>query len=287
MFNHILTPLFGPQNVTSRRMEELGSDFTEFMKNKFIVFIDEVSSGNNLFFERVTAKLKNLIVEPRISVREMYKPSVVMSNFSNLIFASNNSRPVSIAPDDRRFNVAKYQEDPIKITSDDIAILAMELPDFYSYLMIRTAGTDLARTPIITEDRLRIINLSRASIDIAIEALKKGDLRFFMEMRVERPEILSPRIQMAYDQYRCLIKELEETKRTKLTRDELIIIFRWCVDNVPEAPNKFTSMLSHHDLRLKPVWTGETSVRGYDVGEWHVRQESSNSAVTGSLPEES
>jgi hypothetical protein len=268
-------------------MEELGSDFTEFMKNKFIVFIDEVSSGNNLFFERVTAKLKNLIVEPRISVREMYKPSVVMSNFSNLIFASNSPRPVSIAPDDRRFNVAKYQENPIQITSDEIAILAMELPDFYSYLMTRHAGTDAARTPIVTEDRMRIINLSRASIDIAIEALTRGDLRFFMEMLVERPEILSPRIQMAYDQYRCLIEEIKETKRTKLNRDELIIIFRWCVDNVPEAPNKFTSMLNHHGLRLKPVWTGETSVRGYDVGEWHVRQESSTSSAADTLPEAS
>ena len=285
MFNHILTPLFGAHNVTSRRMEELGSDFTEFMKNKFIVFIDEVTSGNNLFFERVTAKLKNLIVEPRISVREMYKPSVVMSNFCNLIFASNSPRPVSIAPDDRRFNVAKYQEKPIQITSDEIAILAIELEEFYGYLMTRPAGTDAARTPIITEDRMRIINLSRASIDIAIEALISGDMRFFMEMLVERPEILSPRIQMAYDQYRCLIEEIKETKRTKLNRDELIIIFRWCVDNVPEAPNKFTSMLNHHGLRLKPVWTGETSVRGYDVGEWHVRQEGSNSSAPDTLPE--
>jgi hypothetical protein len=270
MFNHILTPLFGPYNVTSRRMEELGSDFTEFMKNKFIVFIDEVNSGSTIFHERIAAKLKNLIVEPRISVREMYKPSVVMSNFCNLIFASNSPRPVAIAPDDRRFNVAKYQEDPIEITSDEIAILALELPDFYGYLMTRAADTDIARMPIITEDRKRIINLSRASIDIAIEALKNGDFHFFEEMLVERTEILSPRIQVAYDQYRALIEELKETKRAKLTRDELIIIFRWCVDKIPEAPNKFTSMLSHHGLRLKPLWNAEkkTSFRGFDVGEW-------------------
>ena len=268
MFNHILTPLFGPQNVTSRRMEELGSDFTEFMKNKFIVFIDEVNAGSSLFHERIAAKLKNLIVEPRISVREMWKPSVIMSNFCNLIFASNSSRPVSIAPDDRRFNVAKYQEDPIQITSDEIAILALELPEFYNYLMTRAADADIARTPIITEDRIRIINLSRTSIDIGIEALKKGDFQFFEDMLVEKTEILSPRIQMAYDQYRALIDELRETKRTKLTRDELLIIFRWCVDKIPEAPNKFTSMLNHHGLRLKPIWTGETSVRGYDIGEW-------------------
>jgi len=268
MFHQILTPLFGVQNVTARRMEELGSDFTEFMKNKFIVFIDEVASGNSLFHERIAAKLKNLIVEPRISVREMYKPSIIMSNFCNLIFASNSPRPVAIAPDDRRFNVAKYQGEALKITSDEIAILALELPNFYSYLMTRTADMDKARTPIITEDRLRIINLSRTSIDIGIEALKNGDFQFFEEMLVERTEILSPRIQMAYDQYRALIEEIKATKRTKLSRDDLLIIFRWCVDKVPEAPRKFTSMLNHHGLNLKPVWNGTTSFRGYDVGEW-------------------
>ena len=271
MFNHILTPLFGAHNVTSRRMEELGSDFTEFMKNKFIVFIDEVNSGSTVFHERVTAKLKNLIVEPRISVREMYKPSVVMSNFCNLIFASNSPRPVAIAPDDRRFNVAVFQEKPIKINADDIAILALELPDFYGYLMTRSADADKARTPIITEDRKRIINLSRTSIDIAIEALKTGDMQFFEEMLVEKTEILSPRIQVAYDQYRALVEELKETKRAKLTRDELIIILRWCVDKIPEAPNKFTSMLNHHGLHMKPLWDPDkqTSFRGFDVGEWN------------------
>lgn len=270
LFNHILTPLFGANNVTSRRMEELGSDFTEFMKNKFIVFIDEVNSGNSIFHERVTAKLKNLIAEPRISVREMYKPSMVMSNFCNLIFASNSTQPVSIAPDDRRFNVAKFQENPIKLNGDDIAVLAIELTDFYNYLMTRTADLDKARTPIITEDRKRIINLSRTSVDIAIEAIKKGDFRFFEEMLVERTETLSPRIQIAYDQYRALIDELRKTRRTKLSRDEIFIILRWCVDKIPEAPNKFTSMLNHHGLRLKPIWIGDrqTSVRGYDLGEW-------------------
>jgi hypothetical protein len=268
MFNHILTPLFGPQNVTSRRMEELGSDFTEFMKNKFIVFIDEVSSGNTFFHERVTAKLKNLIVEPRISVREMYKPSMIMRNFCNLIFASNSPRPVSIAPDDRRFNVAKYQDKPIQLTIEDIQLLDFELQEFYNYLHTRNADMNKARRPLITEDRSRIIDLSRPSIDIAIEALKYGQFDFFEEMLVEKTEILSPRVQVAYDQYAQLIGEIKATGRAKLSRDELMVIFRWCLDKAPETPNKFAMMLRHHGLHLRPLWVNGTSIRGYDVGQW-------------------
>jgi hypothetical protein len=271
MFNHILTPLFGAHNVTSRRMEELGSDFTEFMKNKFLVFIDEVQTGNSLFHERVAAKLKNLIVEPFISVREMYKPSTIMRNFTNLIFASNNPRPVAIAPDDRRFNVGKYQDKPISITSSDIAMLETEVPEFYNYLCTRIADRDIARHPIESEDRDHIINLSRPSIDIAIEALKQGNSQFFIDMLIEKEEILSPKVQVAYSQYSALIAEIKDSGRAKITRDEIFIILRWCVDGIPEAPNKFTTMLRHHGLTLKPIWISatKTSVRGIDIGQWN------------------
>lgn len=269
MFNHVLTPLFGADNVTSRRMEELGSDFTEFMKNKFVVFIDEVASGHTLFHERIAAKLKNLIVEPRISVREMYKPATVMRNYCNLIFASNSTQPVSIAPDDRRFNVGHFQDKPIVITSHDIAMLETEIDQFYDYLNTRYADIDVARVPLQTEDRKNIIDLSRPSIDIAIEALKKGNFEFFTDLLVSKTEILTPKSQMIYDQYEALIAELGDTKRTKLSRDELLIILRWAIDNVPDSPTKFATMLRHHGVQLKPVWINNTSVRGLDIGAWY------------------
>ena len=268
MFNHILTPIFGADNVTSRRMEELGSNFTEFMKDKFLVFIDEAFAGNTHTDKGVAAKLKNLIVEPRISVREMYKPSTVMDNFCNLIFASNSAQPVAIAPDDRRFNVGKYQSQPIVLTGNDINSLKGELEDFYGYLGTRHANRAIARVPIETADRTNIINLSRSSIDIAIEALQKGNLTFFIEMLVQKPEILNARSQLTYTQFETLISELQATKRTKLSRDDLMIMFRWCIDNVPEAPNKFTTMLRHHGMQLKPLWLDGQATRGFELEEW-------------------
>ena len=268
MFNHILAPIFGDENVTSRRMEELGSNFTEFMKNKFLVFIDESSIGNSNTHANITAKLKNLIVEPRVSVREMYSPSKVMDNYTNIIFASNSPQPVTIAADDRRFNVGAFQQNPIVLTSYDIDSLKKELGSFYNYLGTRHASRAIARVPIETADRTNIINLSRSSIDIAIEALKGGNLSFFVEMLVQKPEILNARSQLTYAQFEALIEELKVTKRTKLSRDDLMIMFRWCIDNVPEAPNKFTTMLRHHGLQLRPLWIDGHATRGYEVDEW-------------------
>lgn len=268
MFNHVLTPLFGEENVTSRRMEELGSDFTEFMKHRFLVFIDEVQAGDNLFYDKITAKLKNLIVEPRVSVREMYKPSTLLPNFCNLIFASNNSRPVSIAPDDRRFNVGRYQSQPIIVTSADIDDLASEVGAFYDYLATRDADRQLARQPLDNIDRQRIIDASRPSIDIAIEALKGGNLEFFVDLLVDQQELIAPKNLTKYDQYSALIHDLTTTGRSRLSRDELLVLMRWCIDRVPDTPNKFTAMLRHHGLDLEPVWVNNRTQRGYDVSIW-------------------
>jgi hypothetical protein len=122
--------------------------------------------------------------------------------------------------------------------------------------------------PIETSDRTNIINLSRSSIDIAIEALQRGNFTFFVEMLVQKPEILNPRSQLPYAQFEALIGELQKSKRTKLSRDDLMILFRWCIDNVPEAPNKFTTMLRHHGMQLKPLWLDGQATRGYEVKEW-------------------
>lgn len=268
LFNHILTPLFGKDNVTSRRMEELGSTFTEFMKNKFIVFIDEVQAGNSLYHERIAAKLKNLIVEPRISVREMYRPSEIMQNFSNLIFASNAACPVSIAPDDRRFQVGTYQSNPIELSFDEIRDIGSEIGQFYDYLCTRPADQGLARELIDTEDRRRIINTSRPSIEIALEALKRGDLSWFQDMMVQKLEIINPRMQIIYDQYATLVEELVATRRTRLTRDDIMTLMRWCADVVPDSPNKFTALLRHHGLDLSALWVDGKTVRGLEIQGW-------------------
>lgn len=249
-------------------MEELGSDFTEFMKNKVIVFVDEVQAGDNLFYDKISAKLKNLIVEPRISVREMYKPSAVMRNYSNLIFASNHHRPVSIAADDRRFNVGKYQPKRLRITSSDIKGIEAEVGAFYDYLGTRNADKSIARRPLENADRQRIIDNSRPSIDIAIEALKQGNLEFFIDLLVDKTDLISPRNINKYDQFAGLMHEIKSTNRARLSRDELMVIMRWCVDRVPDTPNKFTAMLRHHNLDMEPLWVNGKTQRGYDIGEW-------------------
>lgn len=273
LMHNILTPLFGYENVAAKRMEELESQFTEFMENKFIVFIDEIEAGKSLYHAKVTAKLKNLIVEPMISIRNMYRPAYLAPNFASMIFASNKPSSVEVAPDDRRFNVGGYQENKLQITGPEIDQIDNELPEFYAYLMHYPADPDRARTPLISTSRSTLIDISRTAIDTISDALLKGDLQTLWD-HLPSQKSLTPGnalIQTKSQGYRDLIVEVVSnlSAHDKLTRDELYTIFEYTVGNMPTSPNKLTSTLKHHRLHLKPVWKYNRSVRGIEVN-WKV-----------------
>lgn len=271
LMHNILTPLFGYENVAAKRMEELESQFTEFMENKFIVFIDEIESGKSLYHAKVTAKLKNLIVEPFISIRNMYRPAYLAPNFASMIFASNKPSSVEVAPDDRRFNVGGFQENKLQITDTEIELIESELAGFYSFLMHYPADQDLARTPLISKSRSVLIDISRTAIDTISDALLAGDIQTLWD-HLPSQKTMNPgnvMIQAKAQGFRDLIVELVDEIATggspKLTRDELFTIFDYTVGNMPTSPNKLTSTLKHHRLHLKPIWKHNRSVRGLDI----------------------
>jgi hypothetical protein len=267
LFHSILTPIFGAQNTVSKRMEELESEFTGFMENKFIVFIDEIEAGRSLYHSKITAKLKNLIVEPTISIRRMYTQAYMAPNHANMIFASNKPAPVEVSSDDRRFNVGPYQKDKIQLTAKEVEeLIPSELEQFYAYLKAYPACKTIARLPLVSSARSQLIDISRTAIDTVSEALLKGDLEFFWDhLSSTLPDKMSPLENVKYTPYRELIIELVNTLDPRLTRDELLVLAEWCVGGMPRSPNKFTSLLKHHKLHLIQIWKGGRNVRGIDV----------------------
>lgn len=267
LFHQIITPLLGEVNVVSKRMEELESEFTGYMENKFIVFIDEIEAGKSLYHNKVTAKLKNLIVEPTISIRRMYTPAYMAPNYANMIFASNKPASVEIAPDDRRFNVGPYQSTPIQLTATEVDVdIPAELTDFYAFLKQYKADPDRARKPLISAARSTLIDISRTAIDTVSDALLSGNLEFFWEhLSTAKGQGLNPIQNMKYTPFRELVVDLVNTQDPKLTRDDLYTIMEWCVGGMPQSPHKFTALLKHHRIHLTQIWKNNRNVRGINV----------------------
>lgn len=267
LFHQIITPLLGEVNVVSKRMEELESEFTGYMENKFVVFIDEIEAGKSLYHSKVTAKLKNLIVEPTISIRRMYTPAYMAPNFASMIFASNKPASVEIAPDDRRFNVGPYQSTPIQLTATEVDVdIPSELTGFFAFLKQYKADPDRARKPLISAARSTLIDISRTAIDTVSDALLSGNLEFFWEhLTTTKNASSNPIVNMKYTAFRELVVDLVNTQDPKLTRDDLFAIMEWCVGSMPQSPHKFTALLKHHRIHLTQIWKNNRNVRGIDV----------------------
>lgn len=283
LFHNILTPLFGAQNVVAKRMEELESEFTGFLENKFITAIDEIEVGTSAYHAKITAKLKNLIVEPSISIRKMYSPPYMARNFNNMIFASNKPNPVFISPDDRRYNVAFYQPNKIAITTAEVEdVLPKELEQLYAYLMHYPADRDKARVPLMNAAKAALIDLNRAAIDVVSDAILSGDMKFFWEqLPSEKPVdtgLYNPQF-TRYLQYRTLLEQLLNSPADSfITRDELLVLYEYCDNTTPSSPNKFTALLKHHRITIAPHNIKGRTVRGIKVS-WGIDEEWRNGIV--------
>lgn len=276
LYHKILTPIFGEENVVSKRMEELESEFTGFMENKFIVFIDEIEAGNTFYYNKISAKLRNLIVEPSISIRRMYMPPFMAKNYSNLLFASNKEEPVKVPPDDRRYNVGFYQAQPILevISAEEIdEVLPEELPKFLAYLMDYSVDRAAARRPLDSEARTTLIDVGRTAIDTVADAILRGDVEFLWDHLPADRNSVSPVDHSRYEPYRALVLEIIENinkgdTQGKLSRDDLFIIMEWTVGGMPKSVYKFTALLKHHRIHLTQVWKGR-NVRGITT-QWKI-----------------
>ncbi|RLA38175.1 MAG: hypothetical protein DRQ64_09135, partial [Gammaproteobacteria bacterium] len=266
LFHHILTPILGVDNTTAKRMEELESEFTGFMENKFLVFIDEIESGKSLYHSKINAKLKNLIVEPTISIRKMYQLPYMAVNYSNIIFASNKPAAVEIPPDDRRFNVGGYQTNPLRITGAEVnELIPTELEDFYNYLHNYKISVEDARTPILNTAKARLVEINRTAVDSVSDALNTGDLQFFIDQLPNDPDLLSPIESFKYGPYNTLLNNILQSPPDCISRDEIGILLDWCIGNIPKSPHKLTSYLNHHNINMVQIWKNGKNTRGITI----------------------
>lgn len=255
-------------------MEELSEKYNHFMENSFIVFVDEVQTRALQNEQGVMAKLRNFITEEMVPIRQMYSNAIEVPNYTNWIFSSNMPDPVTIKKGDRRFNVGKYQPDRLYLTDDEVdKKIPNELQAFYNYLHNFKADYELAGRIIDSHDRDILISISENSVDTVSAALMDGTFDFFIDQLPtddshKRNSLMLNRVADYMAALKNIIGRTDPaTGKCNITREELRVLFDYCVGNMPTTPNKFTSLLKHHRIHLEPVWVGEKTVRGMKV-QW-------------------
>lgn len=261
-FNKIATPLLHHANTSSVRIDSIEDQFNGFLENKLLVLIDEVDVDDFREKGRVSARMRNYITEPTISVRAMRRLARDVPNYCSFLFSSNRPQPVYIPETDRRYNVGNFQSQ--KMSRPDEKKIASELEAFAQHLLTHKVDLEAANTPLQTEERSRIQRLAITSVaetcrlvldgDIGALWMARTDERLLRESGVNNPVTANAQA------YNFLMETLLEEatasgdhKAGKLTRDELLIILQYNVGNVPSSPNKFTSFLRHNGIEIKRI----------------------------------
>jgi hypothetical protein len=274
MATHILRPIFGTNHTAMKRMEELNEQYNLYMRDALLVFVDEVQTKALQNERGVMAKLKNFITEAWVAIRAMYQNGAEFRNHTNWIFNSNMPDPVAIDKDDRRFNVGKYQSQPLKsiFTDKEMETLELqiekELTNFFAYLVFYPMDQVKAHSVLETEDRTTMISISESSIDTVASALLDGNFEFLMDQLPAGHNYSDNSFSaIKLDNYKHVLGALisrtnPKTGACNILREELRVIFDFVIGNMPATPNKLTSLLKHHRIHIDKVWVNNATASG-------------------------
>lgn len=266
LVNEVLAKVFGASNVAQKRMEELEDKFNGYLENSLICVIDEAQISDSGRSKMIMANLKNQITEPVITIRRMRQSAYETTNRVGFIFNSNKPDPVVVEAGDRRFNVGMYQSNKIQITDREIWDIETELQDFAYRLQQHAVDVDAVRTPKVNEAKREMQMASRTSADAVADALLTGDLSVLWDaLPTVDASMLDPATAIKLQPYKQLVYELITSRRDRLTREELFIIFNYNVGNIASSPWRLTLYLKHHGLAVRDIRMGARVTKGIYV----------------------
>ncbi|OOV05781.1 hypothetical protein RF819_02815 [Rhodoferax fermentans] len=293
--SRVLTPLLGAQYVQQKRASELEEKFTGWLEKALIAFIDEIEVSASQRKDTISGDLRSFITEDVVTIRHMNRAAVQTTNYTGFIFSSNKTTPVVISSGDRRYNVGFFQKQRLQVTQNELDhTLPKELPAFMSYIMTREADVQTAGQALKNQAHKDLVEGNKTSADITAGQLANGDIMALWEMRMDLNlalqitggnagfahmyhDIIKREVELLAtspnaDTYKGRVsksakQDIVVTAESRLSRDELLVVFEHCVGNMPKTPNKFTSLLKHRGIKTEQLRVNGAKTFGLKV-EW-------------------
>ena len=160
-----------------------------------------------------------------------------------------------------------------KLPRPDDNAVENELLSFAEFLAAYKVNRDKANTPLHTEERQNIQNISLTSAEETAKTIINGDLGSLWLARTDERLLRESGVVNAVTQnaqaYNVLIDRLIQEALVDtngvITRDELLVLFQYNVGGVPTSPNKFTSFLRHKSITTKRLRKNGELVYGMEV----------------------
>ena len=270
VFNQLLRRLFGMEYTQPVTLESLQENFNEYLQDKFLIFVDEIDiehSGQSYSQGKMMNKLKNLITEPTIGIRAMHKGIADRANYASFIFASNDIASLYIPENDRRFNIAPRQEQPLMLSREALQrAIEVELPVFAAFLRTIKVSESKVRGCLNNQAKIDFISDSKTSIEEFFESFKNGDLTYFHSAMHEDSEMME--VESAKVRARMIFKrwEIDALKRTR-TRVSIADLGRvyFAMQGGLTSMNKFGRICSKNGMDSISFRLNNKPVRGYST----------------------
>lgn len=104
----ILQQLVGPHNCSMPSETVIGGEFNSWVGRKRLVIVNEIYSGASW---KMFTRLKDLITEPTVSLRMLYKDPIDVSNWAHFVMFSNSFLALKIDEKDRRIFAPRVTEE--------------------------------------------------------------------------------------------------------------------------------------------------------------------------------
>lgn len=168
----IISAIYGTTNVTILNQSALDSNFNGFLVDKLFVVANEVMSSTNRSAETAN-KIKPWITDHEIVLEQKFKDTKTYQNHFNIIFTSNDERPVIVEKSDRRFVVFNSKKLDVSLAEriyDDMNNGRYEVAAFLHHLLTRVVKIKRGQL-YETVARKEMIRASLTSADKFIEEM--------------------------------------------------------------------------------------------------------------------
>jgi len=127
-----------------------------------------------------------------------------------------------------------------------------------------------ASTPLQSAARNTLIELSQTTSESTSSALQDGNIQYFLDqLPTGNAYKTNLQVMQKVDEYRkCLLDIMMRTRNNgscNIRRDELFILFEYCVGGMSRSPTTFTKFLGHRQMAIKPISIEGKTERGVSI----------------------
>lgn len=272
--SHVLRPLFGPEHVPMKTLENLEEQFNSYMHTAQFLVVDEFRMGDakNTGASRIADKLKNLITEPRLSVRAMRSNQVEVDNFTNFIFLTNRNDAINLEGNDRRYNVAPRQERTLRDVHpkliEEIPLLKTELKRFAGVLDTFRVNASRVTIPLSNAAKTTMHGLAMSVADSFCADLSIGKLESFEDvLSIETTDTFNAgRILSAQRIVKSWLADAKKGEPSHIPAEHMRIIYHVLNEGNSIPTRSFMKMIERRGIVIKPNrLPGGKVVRCYKV----------------------